>query len=97
MAQLLINIANDCGLCNITAFGVQAINWQDINAFANVTGFKNKWTLTLIKSLSEFYVTEYHLANDDKFRRSPIESELKLNDKRMAVNKKIKQLINGLK
>ena len=97
MAQLLINTANDCGLCHITAFGVQPLNWQDINAFSAVTGFNHKWTLTLIKSLSEFYVTEYHLANDDKFRRSPLESELKLNDKRIAVNQKIKQVINGLR
>lgn len=60
----LVQAALECGLYRSTGFGVEAIAWIEVRAWAGSVGVKDMWTMTCVKKLSERYVEQLHQAKD---------------------------------
>lgn len=66
--------------------GISCISWQEVKAWADLTGRNNRWLLSTLKYIGSSYVQEFNLSSDPS-RPSPYQDDLDVEVNREAVRK----------
>ena len=91
----IIEHAQNIGLANATPMGLMGLPWHEIKSYADINNITDSWVLNLLKQLSDVYIAEFYRCNEKQMVRSVIEDDLDVNDRRKAVNQKIKRLFES--
>lgn len=88
----LVGAALECGLASQGGMGLAPIAWQEIQAWATLTGEDDPWLCATLRHLSRAYVDEYHASRDPQ-RAAPLADWLDPAAVNAGVSHQIRQMM----